>query len=184
MHSLNAYFGRKAYTPGTFGTMCREYDTEVGLPPGTTAAGGTGTLLGHMGHGPRRTILHYAIAKMDHPYDEALGVTAPWESPGCVRKTSGGVAIKVWNRPRLCPDDLMASGIRAVMIFDRRHIWAWRSDGTHWYKVDSLAGGAVKGNPRSEWNGPNGLIIAVPRRWRPLADPETPVPTEAGPSGI
>ena len=118
-------------------------------------------------------ILHHAIARAGDPFDEAVAVSAAYESPG-TRRTGSRTSVRpagAWSRPRLDPARLAAQGIRAVFVFDPGHIWVWRygseggRGGPGWHRIDSLrAGGAPqRGDPSGEWNGPYGIAVAVPR---------------------
>jgi hypothetical protein len=209
MHALNAYFGRRVYTPESFRDLCVRYDKAAGQPPGTSdvaspAAGFFGSLgviavvaRADDGSAARTTsrvggsLFKFALADRGDPFDEALGVSADYESPaaaGTRRTSRGGRAPGAWTRPRLDPARVARDGVRAVFVFDVGHVWVWRYGASWgsgdargaagvprtdlaWHRIDSLrAGGAPqRGNPSGEWNGGHNLAIAVPRSYRPPA---------------
>jgi len=121
-------------------------------------------------------ILHHALARAGNLFDEAIAVSAAYESPG-TRRTGRTSARPpgAWTRPRLDPARLAAQGVRAVFVFDPGHIWIWRHapeggapGDLGWCRIDSMrAGGAPQGgDPSGEWNGAHGIAVAVPRSYR------------------
>lgn len=181
MHALNAYFGRRALDPAAFTALCRKYDSDRGLPPGTSGAGAAGfcgVLVGaHVrGSAAHETILHHAITALGDPFDEVLSVSAAYEAPGSRRLDSAGRPIAgAWTRPRLNPARLAAQGLRAVFVATPTHIWIWRFgsvDGgdPRWYRIDSQKNGGrpSPGDPAREWNGRYMIAVAIPRDYRPV----------------
>ena len=178
MHALNAYLGQQHYTPTTFAEVCRRYDDTAGLPTGTSHAGGPLGFIGDLDTKKRdpaaprlKTLLHFAVREAGDPFDESLGISAMWEAPDARRVDSRGRPIVgAFRRPRFDPAVVAKAGVRAVFVFNTGHIWVWRycPDTAAWYRIDdcSNAGNPAKGDPSKEWNGPHGVVFAVPRSYR------------------
>jgi len=186
MHALNAYLGRKAYDPGSFAALTRDYDVAAGQPPGTSNVNGPAGFFGFL-HSPKKapgpdpkTLFHFALARAGDPFDEAFTVSDESQSPAQVgrlrfsgrRGTDRGARPPgAWTRPRLDPARLARQGVRAVFVFNPGHVWIWRygrtapSSEPAWHKIDSMRGGGrpTPGDPSGEWNGPHGIGVAVPR---------------------